>query len=162
MNAEASSQAHPIGAKTLFIMWCQLCQVDETPNAPPELADLEIPQPGISALCCNHSSLIDRHNQTSQDDLGIEQKFVTKLWHMQVNMSLFGVCVVALDLKIHQTLWFASLQQTWMKKHPLGVDRFWEVQLPKSPVHQKTAVPHVAVALVSLPPNGPTHDGVPI
>ena len=48
----------------------------------------------VSALHCENCSMINRHNRIRQDDLCIEQKFVTREWHCRVNMMLFGMCVV--------------------------------------------------------------------
>ena len=80
--------------QALPIVQCHLCQVNKTPNAPLELVNLEIPQTNMWALYYNHCSMIERHNQMRQDDLGIERKFVTKSWHMRVSMLLFSTCVV--------------------------------------------------------------------
>jgi hypothetical protein len=69
-------------------------QVDQDENAPPELVDLEIPQPKAAEIYYDTASSIDQHNRCHQDDLSIERKLGTWDWSKRVNLSILGMCVV--------------------------------------------------------------------
>ncbi len=69
-------------------------QVDQTENADAERVDLEIPQPLAAEVYYKACASVDRHNRSRQDDLMLERKLETKDWPVQVNLSLFGMCVI--------------------------------------------------------------------
>ena len=69
-------------------------QVNQEQNAPPELVDLEIPQPKAAEIYYDTANSIDQHNHCRQDDLSIERKLGTWDWSKRVNLSIVGMCVV--------------------------------------------------------------------
>ena len=69
-------------------------QVNQEENAPPELVEMEIPQPKAAEIYYDTASSIDQHNRCRQDDLSIERKLGTKDWSKRVNLSILGMCVV--------------------------------------------------------------------
>jgi hypothetical protein len=69
-------------------------QVDQRPNADPEVVELTIPQPKLCETYYSTCAAIDQHNRCRQDDLQLEKKIKTIHWHRRVAISLFGICVV--------------------------------------------------------------------
>jgi hypothetical protein len=69
-------------------------QVDQTPNAPPELLEVIVPQPAACAVYYGACARIDQHNRIRQSSLMLETKHKTTLWHRRVNMSIFAMVVV--------------------------------------------------------------------
>jgi Transposase IS4 len=64
------------------------------PNAPPEVAELTVPQPQAAERYYSACAMIDRHNRYRRDDLQLEHMVKTMTWWKRVNLSILGMCVV--------------------------------------------------------------------
>ena len=69
-------------------------QLDPTPDAPPELIEVVVPQPAAAHIYYSACGKIDQHNRLRQSSLMLETKLKTVVWHRRVNMSIFSMCVV--------------------------------------------------------------------
>ena len=69
-------------------------QLDPTPNAPPELVEVVVPQPAASHIYYSACGKIDQHNRLRQSSVMLETKLKTVVWWRRVNLSLFSMCVV--------------------------------------------------------------------
>jgi hypothetical protein len=69
-------------------------QVNQEENAPPELVDLEIPQPKAAEIYYDTASSIDQHNCCCQDDLSVERKLGSWDWAVKAGQPFnsWGVC----------------------------------------------------------------------
>jgi hypothetical protein len=69
-------------------------QVDQEPNAEPELVDLVVSQPKACEVYYSTCGLIDQHNRHRQDTLCLEKKIETKNWATRVGSSLLAMMIV--------------------------------------------------------------------
>ena len=72
-------------------------QVDETPNADAQRDTLTVKPPKACELYYTTCAAVDQRNRYRQSTLQIETKFQTKDWSKQVNLTIFGMCVVESD-----------------------------------------------------------------
>ena len=86
-------------------------QVDTTPNAPPVLKTIIIPQPKAAETYYKACAKIDQHNRCRQASLQLEKKIHTHDWSRRVNMSLFGITIV--------DAWLLA-QGSWGTEHGLN------------------------------------------
>ena len=92
-------------------------QVDKTPNADPELTDIEIPQPEATEIYYKGCQRIDQHNRIRQASLCLERKVGTNDWDKRANMTLFGMMCT-------DAYYLASGCQP--NRYPDGSRQFWE------------------------------------
>ena len=59
------------------------------------LVNLVLDCPKAVAMYYSVHGKIDQHNHCHQDVLNLEKKMETKLWHRRVNMSIFGMIIIA-------------------------------------------------------------------
>lgn len=66
-----------------------------------EIQFVPIPHFALDYHSC--ASMIDRHNQTLEDDIGIERSFQIKYWPLRVNCILLGMCII--DTSFLYVIW---------------------------------------------------------
>ena len=74
-------------------------QVDQSPNAAPEVVNVVVAQPEACAIYYSGCGKIDQHNRFRKASLLLEKKLKTTLWWIRVNMILFRMCVVDCDVE---------------------------------------------------------------
>jgi hypothetical protein len=74
------------------VKWTQVDR--DTPNAEPARVGISIDQPEAAELYYAASGKIDQHNRHRQASLMLETKLKTMNWHMRLNLTVFGMCVV--------------------------------------------------------------------